>query len=265
VEYTIIALVAVINFAYVLEVWLARPDWTAVAYHSVVPRLSSESILIVVGIVGATVMPHNVYLHSALVQSRLPRSPQGGRDRRRVFLFGIVDTVVALNMAWLVNAAILIMSAAVFYRHGLPVASIEEAHQTLRPLLGGVSSLVFAVGLLASGLASSTTATLAGQVILGGFLDVRLSIWSRRLLTMLPALVVIGLGMDPLRILILSQVSLSLQLPFAVVPLILFTRRRDIMGEYVNRALTTALAAAAGVIIIGLNGLLLFQLLGGRF
>jgi manganese transport protein len=145
------------------------------------------------------------------------------------------------------------------------VASIEEAHQTLRPLLGGVSSLVFAVGLLASGLASSTTATLAGQVILGGFLDVRLSIWFRRLLTMLPALVVIGLGMDPLRILILSQVSLSLQLPFAVVPLILFTRRRDIMGEYVNRALTTALAAAAGVIIIGLNGLLLFQLLGGRF
>ena len=265
VEYAIIGLVTVINLAFVVEVSLARPDWGAVAYHSVVPWVSSESILVVVGIVGATVMPHNVYLHSALVQSRLPGSLQGGRDRRRVFLFGLVDTVIALNMAWLVNAAILIMSAAVFYRHGLPVASIEEAHQTLRPLLGGVSSLVFAVGLLASGLASSTTATLAGQVILGGFLDVRLSIWFRRLLTMLPALVVIGLGMDPLRILILSQVSLSLQLPFAVVPLILFTRRRDIMGEYVNRALTTALAAAAGVIIIGLNGLLLYQLLGGRF
>lgn len=266
VEYVILGYVTIIGLAYVYEVYLADPDWSLILYHTVVPTVNSDNIVVAVGILGATVMPHNIYLHSGLVQSRLMNPALGGPNKNhRHIRFALVDSFLALNMAWLVNSAILIMAAAVFHRHGYGAVSIEQAHETLGPLLGGFASLAFAVALLCSGLASSTTATLAGQIILEGFLRVQVPLWLRRLVTMIPALVVIWLGLDPLRILVLSQVALSLQLPFAIIPLIHFTRRRDIMGSYANSPLINALAYAIAGMILILNGLLLYQILGGTF
>lgn len=266
-EIAIVAFVTTIGLAYVYELSLAGPDWSAVAYHVVVPELPSGSVLIAVGILGATVMPHNVFLHSSLVQSRLNNG--NGFTTKKLHRFALADTVVALLLAGIVNGAILIMSASVFYRRGLPVDSIDMAHQTLEPLLGGYSSLAFAVALLASGLASSTTATLAGQVIMEGFLNLKIRLWLRRLLTravtLVPALVAIAQGVEPLHLLVVSQVILSLQLPFTVVPLLYFTSKRKFVGESVNSRPTSAAAFIAAAVIISLNALLLIQILGGTF
>jgi manganese transport protein len=260
-EMIIIGMVAIIGLAYLIEILLSQPAWGQLAYHTVAPRLPAGSTLVAVGIIGATVMPHNLYLHSALIQSR--RSAENPEANRRALTLSTLDSVIALNGAWLVNSAILIMSAAVFYTNGLHVISIEQAHQTLTPLLGPLSATVFAIALLASGLSSSTTATMAGQVIMDGFLHLKINVWVRRAITLVPALVVIGLGLDPLRILVLSQVSLSFQLPLAIIPLILFTRDKSLMGEYTNRRRTTILAIAAAAVIIGLNVLLVWQSLAG--
>ncbi len=162
VEYVIMGLVSIIGLAYVYEIFLAKPDWVKVAYHTLVPQVDAASILVAVGMLGATVMPHNLFLHSGVIQTRLINN---GLSHREIFRFEVLDAVFALNMAWLVNAAILIMSAAVFFESGAPVESIEQAHETLTPLLGGLSSLAFAVALLCSGLSSSVTGTLAGQII----------------------------------------------------------------------------------------------------
>jgi manganese transport protein len=262
-EYVIMAFVGVISLAYVAELWLARPPWGLIARHVIVPTIDSSSIYVAVGMLGATVMPHVVYLHSALVLPR--RAELGHTDHHRHFRLERLEVLLAMNLAWVINSAMVIMSAAVFHAHGVQVASIEQAHHTLGPLLGEFSSLLFAVALLASGLSSSAVGTLAGQVILEGFLNVRMSIFLRRLITMIPALVVIALGFDPLQILVLSQVCLSFSLPFAVGPLVYLTSRRAVMGAHVNRPLTTALATLVTTIIIGLNGLLLYQVFGGRF
>ena len=178
-----------------------------------------------VGIIGATVMPHNLYLHSALIQTRV-RPTDSLQRKRQVYRMAIVDSVVALNGAFLVNSAILIMAATAFSGGVLTDYSLESAHQTLTPLLGPAAGVVFAIALLASGLSSSTTATMAGQVIMEGFIHHKMNVWLRRVITMIPTLIIIGLGIDPLRILVLSQVSLSFQLPFAVIPLVLFTSNR---------------------------------------
>lgn len=259
-EMTIIAFVAVIGVAYLVEIALAQPNWPRLAQHVVVPHLPGGSTLVAVGIIGATVMPHNLYLHSALIQSRRRADPAANR---RALTLSNLDSFIALNGAWLVNSAILIMSAAVFNTRGLAVTSIEDAHQTLTPILGGFSGLAFALALLASGLSSSTTATMAGQVIMDGFLRRHINVWIRRAITLVPALVVIGLGLDPLKILVLSQVSLSFQLPLAIFPLILFTQNKTLMGAYVNRRRTTVLALVAAGLIVGLNVLLVWQSLAG--
>jgi len=263
VEYVIMGLVSVIGLAYVYEIFLAKPDWAEVAYHTLVPQVDAESILVAVGMLGATVMPHNLFLHSGVIQTRLINN--NGLSHRKLFRFEVLDAVFALNMAWLVNAAILIMSAAAFFKSGTPVESIEQAHETLTPLLGGLSSLAFAIALLCSGLSSSVTGTLAGQIIIEGFLNIKMSIFLRRFITMIPALIVIALKIDPLQILILSQVTLSLQLPFTIIPLILLTRRKAVMGEYANKPLTNFLAITVASIIIVLNLLLLYQTFGGVF
>jgi manganese transport protein len=207
-------------------------------------------------------MPHAIYLHSALMQDRIVvRDP---KLQRRLFRFEVIDVVVAMGVASLVNMSMLIMAASTFYETGMThIATIEEAHLTLEPLLGPAASVVFAVSLLASGLSSSTVGTMAGQIIMQGFLNRHIAPWLRRLITMLPALIVIALGFDPTSVLILSQVVLSFGLPFAVVPLILFTRRRDIMGDLVNRRSTTALASLVAALIVVLNAYLLFQLFTG--
>ncbi|HEY8370651.1 MAG TPA: Nramp family divalent metal transporter, partial [Thermodesulfobacteriota bacterium] len=176
---------------------------------------------------------------------------------RAAYRFAVADSVLALNVAWLVNSAILVMSAAAFHANGLSVASIDEAHRTLVPLLGGAAGLAFAVALLCSGLASSATGTLAGQMILEGFLEVRIPIWLRRVITMVPALAVIAWGLDPLHALVLSQVVLSLQLPFTVVPLVLLTNREDVMGAFRNGRGTRMAAAAVVVALVGLNTVML--------
>lgn len=259
-EMIIIGMVAVIGLAYVAEILLAQPDWAHLVGHAVTPNLPLGSTLIAVGIIGATVMPHNLYLHSSLIQSRRSNDPVANR---KALTLSNVDAIIALNGAWLVNSAILIMSAAVFHGNGLAVTTIQEAHKTLAPILGTFSAVAFAIALLASGLSSSTTATMAGQVIMEGFLHFHINVWLRRAITILPALIVIGLGLDPLQILVLSQVSLSFQLPLAMIPLILFTKDKKLMGEYANRKITTILAFISAALIIGLNALLVWQTLMG--
>jgi manganese transport protein len=263
-EAVITVLVGIVSGCYVIETILDRPQWSAVLPHAVLPGFAgAESVLLATGILGATVMPHVVFLHSALTQNRIVvRDPV---QLRRLFHFELVDVVVAMSIAGMVNGAMLIMAAATFYTKGLTsIASIEQAHRTLTPLLGSAASVVFAVSLLASGLSSSTVGTMSGQVIMQGFLRRHIPIWIRRLVTMAPSLFVIAAGWDPTRTLVISQVVLSFGLPFALVPLVQFTRRGDVMGVLVNRRGTTAAAVLATAAIIALNGYLLYQtLLGG--
>jgi manganese transport protein len=265
----IMAFVVGIGACYGIEIFLAKPEWGQVARHVVIPHLSASSVYIAVGMLGATVMPHVVYLHSALVQHRVKEnfnSPIGEwLERLRHVRYEFIDVLAAMNGAWLVNSAMIIMAAAVFARSGRTVMSIEQAHETLRPLLGSLSATAFAVALLLSGLSSSTVGTMAGQVILEGFLEIKFPIFLRRLITMVPAVAVIAAGLDPLKILVLSQVVLSFALPFALVPLIALTRRQDVMGDLTNSARTNALAYLTIAVILALNGLLLYQTFGGKF
>ncbi len=263
VEAVITGFVGVIAVAYLIETVLDHPNWRAVAVGAVVPRLAgTESILLAVGILGATVMPHVVFLHSALTQNRIvPKDPD---QARRLYRFEVLDVILAMGLAGAINAAMLIMAASTFYVKGLTtIASIEEAHRTLAPLLGAASSTVFAVSLLASGLSSSTVGTMAGQVIMQGFLHRQVPIWIRRVVTMVPAIVVIGLGLDPTRTLVISQVILSFGLPFALVPLVLFTSRERVMGALRNSRPTALLAGAVTAAIIVLNLVLLYKLTFG--
>jgi manganese transport protein len=262
VELVVLALIAIIGFGYMIEMFLVKPPAGAILHGLLVPSMPPGAILVAVGIVGATVMPHNLYLHSALIQSRF-RPNDSVQRKREVYRFAVADSVVALNAALLVNCAILIMAASAFAGGKLADYSLESAHQTLTPLLGAAAGAVFAITLLASGLSSSTTATMAGQVIMAGFIHHKMNVWLRRGITMLPTLVIIGLGLDPLRILVLSQVALAFQLPFAVIPLVLFTSNRKIMGPFTNRRLTTLLAWGSAVLIVSLNVVLLVQVFGG--
>jgi len=263
-EAIITGFVGIIALCYLLETIFGRPDWGKIAYHSVVPQFSgAESVLLATGILGATVMPHVVFLHSALTQGRIiTRDPV---QLRRLFRFECVDVTLAMGVTGLVNMAMLIMAAATFFEKGLTtVGTIEEAHRTLAPLLGTASSWVFAVSLLASGLSSSTVGTMSGQVIMQGFIHRQIPIWLRRLVTMLPALVVIAIGLEPTRTLVISQVVLSFGLPFALVPLVIFTARSDLMGVLVNRRVTTVVAGLMAFLIVVLNIFLLYEtLLGG--
>jgi manganese transport protein len=262
-EIVITALVGVIALCYVLETIFSQPDWGQVGLHMVLPwEGNSSSTLLSVGIVGATVMPHVIYLHSSLMQQRI--IPRGEQEARHIFRRTLPDVVLAMGLAGLVNVAMLYMAAATFHAHGQTgIADITTAYQTLTPLLGAAAGIVFAISLLASGLSSSTVGTMAGQVIMQGFVGFTIPIWLRRLLTMLPAIVIIAWGVNPTWTLVLSQVVLSFVLPVPVIALVLFTRRRDIMGALVNHRITTALAVLCATIILVLNVLLLYQTLGG--
>ncbi|WP_263410778.1 Nramp family divalent metal transporter [Terriglobus tenax] len=271
-EWGIMAFVAIIGICYAIEIFLVHPDWKLAAYHTLLPSFDTKdrqgSIYVAVGMLGATVMPHVIYLHSALVQPRIKdETKRGGLPgrlfRSRYLRFELIDVFVAMNGAFFINAAMVVMAAgafASFAAKGLPpVSSIEDAHHTLGPLLGGISATVFAVALLCSGLSSSTVGVMAGQVVLEGFLDIKFSIFLRRLLTIIPALVVIGIGLDPLKILILSQVVLSFALPFALIPLLLLTSRKDVMDDFVNSKRTNYAGWLIVSIIVALNVLLLWQ------
>jgi manganese transport protein len=264
-EITIGLLIGVVAISYVVETILDRPDWRLVAFHAVVPQFAGpESVLVATGILGATVMPHAIFLHSALTQQRIVVNDSV--QMRRLYRFELIDVLVAMGLASLINMSMLIMAAATFYQTGMThIATIEEAYRTLEPLLGPAASVIFAVSLLAAGLSSSSVGTMAGQIIMQGFLNWHMAPWLRRLITMAPALYVIIAGYDPTMTLVLSQVVLSFGLPFAIIPLVLFTRRRDIMGDMVNRPITTALAAIVAGLVVALNGYLLFQIFSGGF
>src|SRR6266498_4187301 len=262
-EAVITALVGVIAVCYLFETILDRPDMAQVAFHAVVPQFAGlESVLLATGILGATVMPHVIFLHSSLTQNRIPT--QDVSQLKRLFRFEIIDVTIAMGLAGLVNAAMLIMASSTFFIKGLTqIGSIEEAYRTLTPLLGSAASTVFAISLLASGVSSSTVGTMAGQVIMQGFIHRKIPIWVRRAVTMTPPIIVITLGLDPTRTLVLSQVVLSFGLPFAIIPLVMFTSRRDIMGALVNQRITTIAACLAAALIIALNLFLLYQIFFG--
>jgi len=252
-----------IAVCYVVETFLAQPDWGQIAYHSVIPSLpGTNALLFAVGIVGATVMPHVIYVHSNLTQGRVV--PASEHEAQRVFGFEKIDVITAMGLAGLVNMAMLFMAAKVFNETGhADVATIESAYQTLAPLLGGTAAAVFGISLIASGVASSHVGTLAGQVVMQGFVNFSIPITLRRLLTMLPALIAIYVGLDPTRTLVLSQVVLSFTLPFPIITLILFTRDRALMGKLVNRSTTTAIASLCAILIVALNVVLLYETLAG--
>jgi len=262
-EAVITAMVGVVAVCYVVEIILDHPDWGLVAYHSVVPMFQGrESVILATGILGATVMPHAIFLHSALTQGRIVvREPA---MLRKLFRFEILDVLIALGLASLINMAMLIMAAATFFNKGAAtVGTIEQAYLTLEPLLGRAASWVFAISLLASGLSSSSVGTMAGQVIMQGFLKRHIPPWVRRVVTMGPPLIVIMLGLDPTRTLVISQVLLSFGLPFAIIPLVMFTSNKQLMGTLVNTRLTTILASLAAAVIVALNFFLVFQIFFG--
>jgi len=262
-EVVITGFVGAIAVSYVIETILDQPNWGQVVYHSIVPQFAGkESVVLAVGILGATVMPHVIFLHSSLMQNRIVTKDT--KQLRRLLHFERIDVLIAMGVAGLVNAAMLMMAAATFHSAGLHnVGTLEQAYRTLQPLLGRAAGWVFAISLLASGLSSSSVGTMAGQVIMQGFLHRDIPVWIRRLVTMLPSLIVIMLGFDPTRTLVISQVVLSFGLPFAVIPLALFTIRRDLMGGLVNNRLTTVLVTLVAALIIFLNVFLIFQTVAG--
>ena len=259
-EAGITALVGVVVASFVIELFHAKPDAGEVASHLFLPGFAgTESILLATGIVGATVMPHVVYLHSALTQRRIV-----GRDeaeRRRILGFERVDVVIALSLAGVVNLSMMIVAAALFHAGGLTgVDSIEGAYEGLQTLVSGNAATVFGIALLASGFASSSVGTMAGQVVMQGFIRRRISIFLRRAITLAPALGVLAIGFNPTDALVLSQVVLSFGIPFALVPLLIIARRRDIMGSLANPGWLTALAGILAALIIALNVFLIANL-----
>jgi manganese transport protein len=261
VELIIGALVGIIALCYLIELFIAPVDWGAALLHMVVPQVADgEALLLCVGIIGATVMPHAVYLHSGLTQGRTPARDEA--DRRKILRFSNREVITALSVAGLVNMAMVIMASGAFHAGHSDVAEIETAYHTLAPLLGGGAAGVFLVSLIASGISSSTVGTMAGQLIMQGFVGFRIPIWFRRLATMAPAFVVVLLGANPTSALVLSQVVLSLALPLPMITLLMFTRRADIMGPFVNGPLIQAAAAVGTIVVLGLNIFLVLQTIG---
>lgn len=266
VEAFIITLVATIGACFVLEMFLAKPDVGGI-FSGFIPRLSQESLYVAIGILGATVMPHNLYLHSALVQTR--KFGNSKASLRQACKYNLIDSAVALNAALFVNAAILILAASAFYRNGVEVTEIQQAHELLTPLLGAtIASTAFAIALLCSGQSSTLTGTIAGQVVMEGFVNLRVRPWLRRIITRSLAIVPAALAIATMgdtstyKLLILSQVILSLQLPFAIIPLIQFTSDRRKMGEFANKLWVKCLAWLTAIIIIALNVRLVTNILG---
>ncbi len=262
-ELVITFIVGIISLCYLLEIVISKPDITEVLFHSVVPQFKgSESILIATGILGATVMPHVIFLHSSLTQGRIvTKDPV---QLKKLLRFEIIDVTIAMGLAGLINASMLMMSASTFFKEGLTgIRGLEDAYHTLAPLLGPAAGIFFAISLLAAGLSSSSVGTMSGQVIMQGFMKKQIPIWIRRTITIVPSLIVIIIGLDPTRTLVLSQVVLSFGLPFAVIPLIIFTCRKKIMGVLVNHPLTTLISVLIAALIIFLNFLLLYQIFFG--
>jgi manganese transport protein len=261
IELIIGSMVSIIALCYIAEVFIAPVDWISAAIHTVTPQIAdAEALLLAVGIIGATVMPHAVYLHSGLTQGRLP--VRNDTERRKVLRFSNQEVIVALAVAGLVNMAMVMMASAAFHAGHPDVAEIQTAYHMLTPLLGVGAAGVFLLSLIASGISSSTVGTMAGQMIMQGFIGFRIPIWVRRLVTMVPAFVVVAMGVDATNALVLSQVVLSIALPLPMISLLIFTRRPDIMGEFVNGRLTQVAAMFGAAVVLLLNIILVVQSCG---
>ncbi len=261
-ELAIVGLLFVVLLGFVYDVFAVGPrvhDTLA----GLVPHLGgSASLMLAVGIIGATVMPHVIYLHSALTQRRIPCADDG--EKRALLRFQRLDVVAAMTLAGLINLSMLVVAAALFHRTGhLNIDSIEAAHAGLGHLVGGGAALAFAFALLASGLSSSSVGTYAGQIVMQGFIHRRIPLFLRRAVTMAPSLVILAIGLSPTNVLVISQVALSFGIPFALVPLLLLSRRPDVMGTFANRPATSRLLGLIVAVIVGLNAFLLFRTLVG--
>jgi manganese transport protein len=262
-EAVITGFVAVVALCYLVETFLVKPEWGAIGLALARPSLpNQEAVLLAAGILGATVMPHAVFLHSALTQNRI--RPKDDRGLKSLFRFELVDVFIAMGIASFVNAAMLVMAAATFHAGGrTDVGSLETAYVTLEPLLGKAASIVFGVSLLASGLSSSTVGTSAGQIIMQGFIKRHIPAWLRRLITVLPAMAVIMIGLDPTRTLVISQVLLSFGLPLTIYSLLRFTSDRKKMGDLANGRLTNILLGASTLLVSALNIYLIVATISG--
>ncbi len=261
-ELGITALLGIIFLGFLYETLKIGPSASESLQSFLPPRLgSTEALYLAVGIIGATVMPHAIYLHSALTKGRMP--VHNDAERARVLRFERTDVIIALGLAGLVNMAMLAVAAKLFHGAGLTgIDTIEGAHKEFGNLVGGGAATAFAVALLASGASSSSVGTYAGQVVMAGFININISVYVRRVVTMVPALIVLAVGVSPTSALVLSQVVLSFGIPFALIPLVLLTRRHDVMGVHVNRRLTTWTAWALAAVISALNVFLLAQTFG---
>ncbi len=267
-ERMIVVFLAGIAGAYLVELFIVKPDLSASARGLVIPSLDSSSIVIAMAMLGAVVMPHNIYLHSNVIQSR-EWSEQPHR-KRKLMRFEFIDTTLAMTMGWAVNSAMIMVAAAVFFKHGVVVTSIEQASVTLKPLAGAAASAIFGFALLLSGVGSAVTSSLAKVNVLTGFLgrpeDTHSPFYRIGLIAMtIPAIIIIAMGFDSLKTLILSQVVLSLQLPFTIIPLLLLVRSKRVMGEFASGRWEMSLGIIVAAIVIGLNILLLYGSFGGSF
>ena len=258
IELIIGSMVSLIGLCYLVEMFIAPVDWVSAAFHTVTPQIADAgALLLAVGIIGATVMPHAVYLHSGLTQARMP--VRDNSERRKVLRFSNQEVIAALAVAGLVNMAMVMMASSAFHAGHPDVAEIETAYHTLTPLLGIGAAGVFLLSLIASGVSASTVGTMAGQLIMQGFIGFRIPIWVRRLVTMAPAFVVVALGANATNALVISQVVLSIALPLPMISLLMFTRRIDIMGEFVNSRLTQVAALVGTAVVLVLNIFLILQ------
>jgi manganese transport protein len=257
-ELAITALLGIIFAGFLYETLRIGPS-AHDSLHGLIPGLSgTSSLYLAVGIIGATVMPHVIYLHSALTNGRMP--VRSDAERARVLRFERTDVVIALGLAGIINMAMLAVAAKLFHGHGLSgLSTLQQAHHEFAHLVGGGAALAFAVALLASGTSSSSVGTYSGQIVMAGFINFRIPMMARRAITMLPALAVLAAGMNPTNALVLSQVVLSFGIPLALIPLVMLTCRRDVMGVHVNRPLTTVLAWGCAIVITGLNAFLIYQ------
>ena len=261
VELVISSLVGIIGLCYLIEIFIAPVEWGAAGYHSVVPEIpDAEALLLSVGIIGATVMPHAIYLHSGLTQSRTPARDH--KECHKLVRISNIEVIAALAVAGLVNMAMVMMASGAFHAGHPDVAEIETAYHTLAPLLGVGAAGIFLLSLIASGISSSVVGTMAGQMIMQGFVGFRIPVWLRRVITMVPAFVVVAYGVNATQALVVSQVILSIALPLPMIALLMFTGRADIMGTFVNGRMTRVAAAVATALVLLLNAFLIVQTLG---
>lgn len=263
IEVIITAFVAIISVSYAIEMLLSKPNFRLVTIHTLIPSMpNSKAVLIAVGMLGATVMPHVIYLHSELVQCR--NKGMMAHEKKKHLKMEKIDVLIAMNIAFIVNAAMVVVSAAVFYKQGILVDSIEMAHKSLQPLLGTLSSAAFGVALLASGFSSSTVAAMAGETVMEGFVNVRIPHNIKKIITMLPGIIIILIGVNPMMALVLSQVCLSFALPVAIIPMLIITSKVKFMGEFVNKGITKIIGCVITGIIIIMNAVLLYLIFVGK-